>query len=235
MEVKEFQNYGDALQAFTEVSSGQGEAGNSSIPPVLSAIDQTEAKIADLKSKKSSLLPIEKDAFAAAKKAIKKAEKKLFKLREQKKQHHLREKYHEVSLEGLKWRDELGYPLIAPFTLGDPEFKLCLAMKGVEEHPEYTDKQKRKRSVFQNMYWIAFSSTVLPKEIRECYQDFGQRLLQENLRRKRTPILSISSLFTGVIPEDVKEKIAIGRLGDCYFLIADFDTTPIEDSFFFNS
>ena len=95
-------------------------------------------------------------------------------------------------------------------------------------------------------------------------------MLQENLRQKRTAILSISSLFTGVIPEDVKEKIGaarkdfgdeiyifgevqewslkkpkrlpegedplvIGRMGDCYFLIADFDTTPVEDAFFFNS
>jgi hypothetical protein len=147
--------------------------------------------------------------------------------------------YPPISLNALReYRTKEGWPTFAIFSLHWPEFKMVAMAR-----PDWS-KPGRGAVVF---------TPELPDEIANCYQDVGQNLLQRSQRVRRR--VTLAAEFSGLIPDEVKDQIAkifviaepkrwslteparipadplvVGWDGEGLCLIAEFDTTPVEEA-----
>lgn len=153
----------------------------------------------------------------------------------------LRRDYPVFNIECLSWRDRDGYPLLAVFDLDDPKSEIGV-IRHTWRHVYYSRVQRP---------WI--------DEIDACFDDVYEVL--ETMAKKTRKSIRLRTIFSGVIPQDVREEIAvmrdsftsifiiaevdewdvvktapirrgdplvIGYEGGKFFLIAAFDTTPLE-------
>lgn len=154
----------------------------------------------------------------------------------------LRRDYPVFSIECLSWRDRDGYPLLAVFDLNDPKSEIGVVRRGWAKNFWYTRVQRP---------WV--------DEIDRCFKDVYELL--ETMARKARKSIRLRTIFSGVIPQAVRQEIAvmrdsftnifiiaevdkwdlvktatirrgdplvIGYEGGKFFLIAAFDTTPLE-------
>lgn len=107
------------------------------------------------------------------------------------------ERYQCLSMEVLRWRDKQGFPRLAPFSLTDPVFSLEAEFEG------YSDERNWK---------FGGSVAKLPGPMMNIYVDILEQFCEEMLKIKSQEDMmvwrnSITSRFSGVIPQWVREKI----------------------------
>lgn len=164
----------------------------------------------------------------------------------------LSEKYLALSFEPLTWRDDKGFPLLIPFSINYST--VCLGYK------ESGRKVWLCKKGAELSYWG--NPTSLNKKLEEQYQDMtkvlrgprgGQNYLQyefsgfiPNPVRKQIKEAVDIGLKIFIITEPMGHKIRqVERINpdplvvgldnkDRMYLIADFDTTPIEEMMVFN-
>lgn len=108
-------------------------------------------------------------------------------------------KYAHLSMIPLTWRDENGWPKLAVYCLDSPKFELSVT--GYRDYYGYSEYgPTRYRSTV---------SPKLPEPISSCYSDVMKSLRKTASNRRKTQKLSCK--FQGLIPADVKEKIAAAR------------------------
>lgn len=175
-------------------------------------------------------------------------------------------KYHLLSMEPLTWRDKNGWPRLIVFSLDSPSFEISISARNTDD--------RRNRLRFSTKMF-----PILPDQIAACYSDVQKTLRQRASARCRSKMSSaydtdnvrvsvkLSCRFEGIIPGDVKEKIAeargsftemfliaepkgfeinetaivvpkrdplvVGFDGSQLWLIADFETTPVEEAMIF--
>jgi|GEM_PF-2037805 len=191
-------------------------------------------------------------------------------------------RYHLLSMEPLTWRDKNGWPRLIVFNLDSPKYEIEVVYL-------IDESDWRKRTVSQTARFASqeclverrngtrtttkYERRVLPKAITSCYSDVLAKL--EGMARDHKKSLNLSSRFEGLIPEEVKRKIAeargsfreifiiaepkefqitesdvvilrpplpepspdplvVGFDGSQLWLIADFETTPVEEAMIFS-
>lgn len=97
-------------------------------------------------------------------------------------------KYDIFDLQPLTWRNTHGFPQLVPFNLYNPNFHMTVTFRW--------DASKLARAIEPN----------LPQELAGYYDDVFERLDQRARRNQAT--ISLTTQFKGMLPEDVKAKIA---------------------------
>lgn len=204
-------------------------------------IKSTSTELAEISSQierglvlRGRLLPIEKSARTGINQKLTVLEKKRTEL-----EHHLKfgENYQLLNLEPLTWRNKSGLPKLCIFSLGLPTFRIAATKKSWSTTPK------------------------LPEALAHAYDDVIVKLQDT---AKEDEELWIEASFEGVIPSEVKDKIAfahkkfkkifliaepkgfavgkralvipkrdplvVGWDGSQLWLIAAFDTTPVEEA-----
>lgn len=174
-------------------------------------------------------------------------------------------KYHLLSMEPLTWRDKNGWPRLIVFSLDSPHFEISVSARSTDD--------------WRNLRFSTKMFPTLPDQIVACYSDVQKILRKKAGARHKAKTLStydtgnvkvavkLSCRFEGIIPDDVKGKIAeargsfkeiflvaeptgfeinitaivvpkrdplvVGFDGKQLWLIADFETTPIEEAMIF--
>jgi hypothetical protein len=160
-------------------------------------------------------------------------------------------RYRLLSMEPLTWRDKNGWPRLVVFSLDSPRFEIALSGR----YNFWRDKIRYKVKMFPK----------LPNVIAVCYEDVQKTLRQKAGKRQKS--VKLFCCFKGLIPEDIKQKIAearelfkeifliaepkgfkinetaivvpkrdplvVGFDGSQLWLIAVFDTAPVEEAMIF--
>ena len=206
-------------------------------------IENADVELEHVREAISQLLPIE----ARARTRLQAREKELMRETVMKANGAQGQGYLPFPLESLTWRNKHGYPRLAVFSLSNPKMSMGILRS---EHWSGTS------------YRIAESSPInLTREMKSTYKDV-MTMLREKAKENRKSY-TISVMFDGVIPTDVKQAIkeakpafkqlwvvaeakkwslkasepqvirrsdplVVGYDGFNYWIVAAFDTTPIE-------
>jgi len=161
-------------------------------------------------------------------------------------------RYHLLSMEPLTWRDKNGWPRLIVFSLDSPRFEIAVSGR----RNDLDDRIRFRTKMFPE----------LPEAIASCYEDVLKTLRQRASKRQKS--VKLSCRFEGLIPDDVKQKIAeargsfkemfliaepkgfeinetaivvprvdplvVGFDGTKLWLIADFETAPVEEAMIFS-
>ena len=191
-------------------------------------------------------------------------------------------RYHLLSMEPLKWRDENGWPRLVVFGIDSPYFEIKSFpsfedftmgffngfISRIQDHIVKVEKKLGTKTT------ISFEERALPDVIQSCYGDVLLKLEQMSIwdsRKRTSTAFSLSCRFEGLIPQDIRQKIveaqrsfkevfviaevgeikiterkialpipagrdplAVGFDGSQLWLIADFETTPVEEAMIFS-
>ncbi|MEK7612483.1 MAG: hypothetical protein AAB407_04030 [Patescibacteria group bacterium] len=109
------------------------------------------------------------------------------------------ERYPYLNMEVLGWRDEQGFPRLAPFALGDPTFSIeAVANDWMSIGESWEINVTQFPLPMARMY-----NDILAKFRDECRDDARKQKFSSNMIWRR----SITTRFTGVIPQWVRGKI----------------------------
>lgn len=161
--------------------------------------------------------------------------------------------YPRLSLEPLKWHDDDGLPRLAAFTLNSPEFTIYVGYhyygampRKMSEHgnafPEeisncYTNcckllKEKKRPTSRTTFSWTCHFSGFIPQKVKTQIVEAMKIFPKENIFIIAEPqnwSLEITIATTSVDP------LVVAWDGESLRLIADFDTTGIEEAMIFES
>ena len=166
-------------------------------PPADTRLERVELRkrqLADARTELASVLPVE---GAAGREVIQQRVELLERAIEDPT---FEERYPYLNVEVLGWRDEQGFPKLAPFSLADPLFSIRADYHWFRSSDQWQ---------------VGGSVQQLPRPMASAYGDILKRFrddFQEDLRKN--PDLrtgrwskSITSRFSGVIPQWAREKI----------------------------
>jgi len=117
--------------------------------------------------------------------------------------------YKVFDLEPLSWRDGDGLPRLVPFHVEQSLFHISTEM--------HTDGTVKNHYVPQGLH----------KLLGQCYADVERKI--SKLARAKTETVTLEVLFTGVIPDDVRAKIAEVRtlFGKEIYIVAEAEQAAL--------